>query len=249
MKKLILALILILVAAAAVFVLAVLNQQKGISVQPYADLIKVNTPLPGATVQGPLEVSGEARGMWYFEAVFPVRLLDGNGNEIARAQAQAQSEWTTGDFVPFKATLTFDAPATASGTLVLANDNPSGLSQNAKEVRVPVKFAVTAPAAKSGINGKVVIGPTCPVERIPPDPNCAPKPYPTVISISKSATLEIYKIITTDSAAAFKVELPPGTYTFTPQSSGFYPRCSGQEVQVLPNKFTDITLQCDSGIR
>src|ERR1035437_9718286 len=41
---------------------------------------------------------------------------------------------------------------------------------------------------QSGISGTVLLGPTCPVERIPPDPQCAPKPYSTSINILKSGS-------------------------------------------------------------
>lgn len=102
--------------------------------------IQVSSPHADAVIQSPLTVSGQARGTWYFEASFPVRLLDGNGNEIAVVPAQAQSDWMTEDFVPFLATLTFTAPATPTGTLVLEKDNPSGLPEHAAEVRIPVRF-------------------------------------------------------------------------------------------------------------
>jgi hypothetical protein len=102
--------------------------------------IEVNTPAPNATVASPLTVTGRARGMWYFEASFPVRLLDGNGQEIAVAPAQAQGDWMTEDFVPFQVTLTFVQPATPTGTLVLQKDNPSGLPEHDASVSVPVQF-------------------------------------------------------------------------------------------------------------
>lgn len=108
----------------------------------FSDLIQVDAPSANAIVKSPLEVSGKARGNWYFEASFPVRLFDGNGKEIARAPAQAQGDWMTTDLVPFKAVLEFSQPTTPTGTLVLANDNPSGLPENAKEIRIPVSFSL-----------------------------------------------------------------------------------------------------------
>jgi len=103
-----------------------------------ASEIMVTSPQANAQVHSPIEISGSARGSWYFEAVFPIRLLDANGNEIGRAQAQAQGDWTTNDFVPFTAELTYSLSATSNGFLVFNNDNPSGLQQNSKEFRVPV---------------------------------------------------------------------------------------------------------------
>jgi hypothetical protein len=46
----------------------------------------------------------------------------------------------TNDFVSFQASLQFSPPTTASGTLILHNDNPSGLPANDKEIRIPVYF-------------------------------------------------------------------------------------------------------------
>ncbi len=96
-------------------------------------------PAPNALVTSPLTVRGEARGTWYFEASFPVRLLDSNNQELATVPAQAQGEWMTTDFVPFEANLTFTT-STSTGTLVLEKDNPSGLPENADELRIPVRF-------------------------------------------------------------------------------------------------------------
>ena len=46
----------------------------------------------------------------------------------------------TTDFVPFSVTLTFVKPATATGTLVLQKDNPSGLPEHDASVEMPVQF-------------------------------------------------------------------------------------------------------------
>ncbi len=100
----------------------------------------VGRPSIGALVTSPLAVEGEARGTWYFEASFPVRLLDGNGIEIGRVPAQAQGDWMTTEFVPFRAEIQFVMPSTPTGTLVLEKDNPSGLPEHADEVRFPVRF-------------------------------------------------------------------------------------------------------------
>ena len=103
-------------------------------------LIRLSQPRPNDVIASPLTLTGEARGNWFFEASFPVRLLDGNGRELAAAPAQAQREWMSAEFVPFHAELAFTAPATAGGTLVLEKDNPSGLPEHADELRIPVRF-------------------------------------------------------------------------------------------------------------
>lgn len=90
-------------------------------------------------IRSPFTVEGEAR-LWYFEASFPVRVLDGDGTELGVGIAQAQGEWMTTDFVPFKATVEFKAPKSANGTVVFQKDNPSGLSEYDAELRVPIRF-------------------------------------------------------------------------------------------------------------
>ena len=105
-----------------------------------SDLIKVNAPLPNETVKSPLLVSGFARGYWFFEASFPIRLFDDDGNEIAVGIAQAEGEWMTTEFVPFKTTLNFEKPLGETGELILEKDNPSGLPQHDDELVIPIRF-------------------------------------------------------------------------------------------------------------
>ena len=105
-----------------------------------SNLIRVTTPLPNALVKSPLQIEGEARGVWYFEASFPVSLYDASGKLLARGPAQAEGEWMTQNFVPFALGLKFDLPTTATGTLVFEKDNPSGLPEHADEYRLTVRF-------------------------------------------------------------------------------------------------------------
>lgn len=106
-----------------------------------SDFIKVTSVESGDAITSPLTITGEARGNWYFEASFPIKLLDSKGNEIASAIAQAQGDWMTEEFVPFKAVLTFNAVrGSTAGTIVLQKDNPSGLPENENQLTIPVKL-------------------------------------------------------------------------------------------------------------
>ena len=127
------------------------NNQAPVDVNPgntlgtsTADLIRVTVPLPNVFVQSPLVVKGEARGNWYFEASFPVKVFDSNGKQLGVVAAQAQGDWMTTSLVPFQATLTFDAPTTETGTIVFQKDNPSGLPANDASVSIPVYFSANA---------------------------------------------------------------------------------------------------------
>ena len=118
------------------------------------DLIRIESPRPNATVTSPLTVKGMARGNWFFEGSFPVRLFNGNGEQITRGTARANPPaggWMTEELVPFEATLSFTTPTTTAGTLLLDKDNPSGLPENDPEgeqapfgagdaLRIPVRF-------------------------------------------------------------------------------------------------------------
>lgn len=104
------------------------------------DLIRVTNPLPNQEVASPLNIEGQARGSWYFEGVFPITLYDEKNEIMGTATGQAQADWATEDFVPFKATLEFSDPKTERGNLILENDNPSGLPEYSEALRIPVIF-------------------------------------------------------------------------------------------------------------
>jgi len=102
-------------------------------------LATIEAPQANSVISSPLVVKGEAPGPWFFEASFPVKLLDNDGNLIVASQASPQSDPLTENFVPYKALLEFSTTAT-SGYLVLNNDNPSGLPENSRSVKIPVLF-------------------------------------------------------------------------------------------------------------
>ncbi|MEX0916896.1 MAG: Gmad2 immunoglobulin-like domain-containing protein [Candidatus Spechtbacterales bacterium] len=104
------------------------------------DIIRVDSPRPNEIVGSPLAITGMARGPWFFEASFPVRLLDENGDELASGIATADGEWMTEEFVPFTAELEFLLSGNGKGTLILEKDNPSGLPENDDSLVVPVRF-------------------------------------------------------------------------------------------------------------
>lgn len=105
-----------------------------------AERVRLDSPSPGDTVTSPLVVRGAAPGPWFFEASFPVRLLEAGGDAVADTFAEAGAEWMTEELVPFRAVLVFPAPPSARGTLVFERANPSGLPEHAAAVRIPVVF-------------------------------------------------------------------------------------------------------------
>lgn len=95
-----------------------------------SDLIVVELPFPGAVTGKEFSVIGKARGTWFFEASFPIELVDAAGKQIAQGIAQAQGEWMTEDFVPFRADIKVPESFIGPATLILRKDNPSGLSEH-----------------------------------------------------------------------------------------------------------------------
>ena len=121
------------------------------------DLIQVSNPRPGQTIASPLEVTGTARGTWYFEASFSLYLEDSEGNRLATSFAEAESDWMTENFVPFKGTLNFTTPTSGPATLVLEKANPSGLPENGDELRIPVIISSPSSSSNAEATGGCVI--------------------------------------------------------------------------------------------
>lgn len=109
----------------------------------------------------------------------------------------------------------------------------------------------STPASNSGIRGTVLLGPTCPVEKVPPDPACADKPYKTTINAIKigSPQSSIFKAVGSDDAGRYEITLPAGEYALQPVGGNPLPRCETKNVVVEANKFGEINLSCDTGIR
>lgn len=103
-----------------------------------ADNIVVDLPTPGAVVGKDFSVIGKARGNWYFEASFPIEILDANGNQLAIKPAQAQGEWMTTEFVPFKLDFTLSQSYIGPATVVLRKDNASGLPEHDASISFPI---------------------------------------------------------------------------------------------------------------
>ena len=100
------------------------------------------------------------------------------------------------------------------------------------------------------VHGQVLLGPTCPVERIPPDPACAPKPYKTKIQIfTTNVTARPYKIVVTDTAGKFNFSIKSGSYVLHAKGGSLYPRCTDLRIKVLAGKTLNVKMACDSGIR
>ena len=94
-------------------------------------------PKEGDVVESPLIITGKARGSWFFEASFPINILDESGQKIAEGIAQAEGDWMTTEYVPFRAEIGFAHKNNGRGTVVLKRDNPSGLPEHDRQINIP----------------------------------------------------------------------------------------------------------------
>lgn len=98
----------------------------------------------------------------------------------------------------------------------------------------------------SGITGKVVIGPTCPVER--PGRVCV-RPYQATITIRREPKRTLVARVHTSATGHFRIALESGRYLLLPQNHRPYPRSSPQLATVQSHRYTTVLISYDSGIR
>ena len=145
-----------------------------------------------------------------------------------------------------KATTTPISPpaGTICPQIALACPDGSFVTAQGPNCKIPA-----CPTLTSGIEGKITLGPTCPVERIPPDPNCADKPYQATVIVKTADGQKEITRFTSQTDGTFKQALKPGTYLLVPVSVQVYPRGVQQTVIANTNIFSQVTITYDSGIR
>ena len=110
----------------------------------------------------------------------------------------------------------------------------------------------TPPPTRAGIEGTVRFGPVCPVERIPPDPACAPRPGAATIRLVGTDG----RVLAMEEAGAdgrFSIPVAPGDYAVTATASSPSPgrgcQADPAQVTVVAGSFTAVSVLCDTGIR
>jgi len=108
--------------------------------------------------------------------------------------------------------------------------------------------ATSTPIASSGIEGHVTKGPTCPGPVRIGATDCQDQPYQANITILDEKDNQITQF-QTDSVGYFKLSLNPGTYIIHPESGKPLPIAADQTVFVVDGKFSQVTIQYDTGMR
>jgi hypothetical protein len=108
-----------------------------------------------------------------------------------------------------------------------------------------------ARAPDSGISGRIVAGPICPVESVPPVPGCAPRPLRATLRIRRVGSRPSASVRSADDGR-FRVRLYPGTYVVQAlaHAGAALPRPpAASRVQVHAGRYTFVTITYDTGIR
>lgn len=173
----------------------------------------------------------------------------------SRCPADAVCVWQ-GELAPLFSAVSGSFEATATeivlGTQTAGTADSHGYRftlDGATETSATISISkIPAGSGPSGINGYVHMGPTCPVEKIPPDPQCADRPYAKASVTAISATGKQFSG-QTDVGGSFHIVAPAGSYTVTITSGNIYPRCQEASATVAAGSFANVDISCDTGIR
>jgi len=115
----------------------------------------------------------------------------------------------------------------------------------------PFVAAASGVGPHAGAAGRVLAGPTCPVERNPPDPACAARGVVgAVIVITDAQGVEVARV-TSGAGGTYAVALPAGTYTLTPRPVPGLLRVAAPAAATVPAEGNGPTVDFtyDTGIR
>ena len=108
---------------------------------------------------------------------------------------------------------------------------------------------LAAASTATGLGGRALGGPTCPVER-PGDPACAPRLVAGATLVVRGADgTEVARLVT-DASGLFRFDLPAGDYTLEAGAVDGFMRAPGvQSFTVVDGTQTWLDAQYDTGIR
>jgi hypothetical protein len=103
----------------------------------------------------------------------------------------------------------------------------------------------------SGVRGTVTAGPTCPVERVPPDPACAERPVGGAVLVVTGADGSELARTTSGADGTFSIDLAPGAYRLTAEPvEGLMGTPAPMDFEVIAGEpMTELQVSYDTGIR
>jgi hypothetical protein len=103
---------------------------------------------------------------------------------------------------------------------------------------------------RTGIGGVVTAGPTCPVAKDPPDPNCNERPVADAVLVVRDPSGKEVARTTTAKDGTFFIDVPAGGYVVEPQPvTGLMGTAQPQSVTVNDNVTSRLEVSYDTGIR
>jgi hypothetical protein len=133
--------------------------------------------------------------------------------------------------------------AFTDGTTTWIN-GPEGLQARPNGERLPWESSL--PNGASGIEGQVTLGPTCPGP-VRPGQVCE-RPYQATITVLDQQGQDVTQF-QSGADGRFQVPLAPGRYTLRPESPGALPRAGQLTVTVNPGRWTEVSIDYDTGLR
>lgn len=97
----------------------------------------------------------------------------------------------------------------------------------------------------SGLNGRVLIGPACPIAGA--GQKCF-RPYKATIAIRTADSGRLVAKVRSSANGLFRVTLVPGTYRLVPQTGRPYPRASAQTATVRRDRYTSVVIYYNEGL-
>jgi hypothetical protein len=130
---------------------------------------------------------------------------------------------------------------------------PDGTVALVNETGPPIPAAAwpsPAGAGKTGVGGLAVAGPVCPVETVPPDPECAPRPVAGAVVVVRDSGGSERARSTTGADGRFFVEVPAGDYVIEPQAvDGLMGAAAALDVTIVDGLAAEVQIEYDTGIR
>ena len=189
----------------------------------------------------PLEVTADSRCpsdvtcVWAGEISLKTRLEKGT---------------TTADVVfKLQSAVVFEGYTVTLTDVIPENNSKTPLSK--ADYRFTFNVTPLAQPIVGSVSGKVTLSPICPVERVPQEPQCSPKPYATTVEIKEVGESVVIKTVQSDNMGAFTTDLAVDTYVLhaLTVNNAPMPTCAPVNVTIKSGQVSTQDISCDTGIR